>query len=1101
MKNSKILHTKLYETVASRRNIYAAIYSLNSYIFERALLNKGDIERFSMLQDKFNFTYINSIIKKCQDKLERIFTIQDEFFIARVVFKAKKYDCENKKTIFRPMHTADLVSQICMVSMLNCVMFNDSSVSGRTLSNISALLPSNFYGNMPSDSLEEIFVDWKENYKKYSEDIEFKYNECMSTGEYSYQVKFDLENFFPSVNPEIIYNMIILKLSTRYANDEYEALKTLLYKLLYLKISGLTSIEVNDYYSGKLNNSMVRGIPQGLPQSYFFGNLCMAEIAKCYQGTYPGEAFFYVDDSVIFTKEVPGIESDFPKKIESLNTELNNILKKYEGRKDFPISSQRIIANVDESGSDYVIKIHGSDKSSIEPISDKDRNRGQGYLKNVAIDASRVGFEFRRTLNESEEFTLKEKIQVWLDGINAEINRITTSETANNTAYLRSLTRYKKYFKYRLRVIDFGFENSDFEKYLNDFKVKCRSWIEDSALEEIFEEMDADIFLPEACMLMQFSNSEKTQAEIIELVKKIEHKLFGDIYEYDHLYFYNTVANTIANSEDIKYRSLAVLSKKQFGFSAKKNEEAEINELSKLASQESCEQHPPFIPDYTHFIFDYSQSLNRMIINAKLSCAINVELSDASCFSKKNGYTLKYFELRLLMIARNRYFQLKEDMGLVRSILEDAQLHKSGSEKMDYSIIEVLDHFRAYVKLPAYVDQLILAHQYVAGIWRNGSKFLYFYTLHSQEHSVELIKLSITVTKTIDYLQIKEYDYFILFLACYLHDISMVRYPDMSSFLKDGVEADCIYTKWLEDVGDAIVSDSYWLEEETKIITRSSLLADASKAKIKSIIIEYFGAIDSYFENNLRNQHAPMSGTLIRNERSLAFLDIAVRTLVAEVSVAHGYNSNDIYSLKSVAKDNTVSLKYLMIILRLSDLLDMTKDRVSMNLLKQNILNMPAESKFHWISHSVIEKCVFRTEYQHIAAMSHNESHLDRNRFHEEFVVEIYLNSKITTSVKQRNCHRLFAAAHHETADGDITRISIKPSVDDSKCSDCIFICKWMREKNSYLFGELEALKQYLERSENNIFKTSYRVDLKFEHEMPLEAQHLDCIQTRIDLD
>lgn len=48
----------------------------------------------------------------------------------------------------------------------------------------------------------------------------------------------------------------------------------------------------------------VRGIPQGLPQSYFLGNIYMLIIYEILKKDFPGVAYFYVDDSVIFTNEI-----------------------------------------------------------------------------------------------------------------------------------------------------------------------------------------------------------------------------------------------------------------------------------------------------------------------------------------------------------------------------------------------------------------------------------------------------------------------------------------------------------------------------------------------------------------------------------------------------------------------------------------------------------------------------------------------------------------------------------------------------------------------------------------------------------------------------
>ena len=90
--------------------------------------------------------------------------------------------------------------------------------------------------------------------------------------------------------------------------------------------------------------------------------------------------------------------------------------------------------------------------------------------------------------------------------------------------------------------------------------------------------------------------------------------------------------------------------------------------------------------------------------------------------------------------------------------------------------------FIRHVKDPIKVDQLLVTHSIVKGLWMNGSKYLYAYTLHNEEHAVELIRLCIRILHTVDYFSLKQDDYLILFLACYLHDISMVVQPSLDSF-------------------------------------------------------------------------------------------------------------------------------------------------------------------------------------------------------------------------------------------------------------------------------------------------------------------------------
>ena len=118
--------------------------------------------------------------------------------------------------------------------------------------------------------------------------------------------------------------------------------------------------------------------------------------------------------------------------------------------------------------------------------------------------------------------------------------------------------------------------------------------------------------------------------------------------------------------------------------------------------------------------------------------------------------------------------------------LEDRQ----NRDTVDYSIMRVLEIFNSFVKDPVSIDKLIITHKYTCDVWKNGSKYLYFYTLHNQEHAIVLIQNIVKLIHAIDFFKISGVDYYILFLACYLHDISMVKIPAFDSFLLDTNEAD-----------------------------------------------------------------------------------------------------------------------------------------------------------------------------------------------------------------------------------------------------------------------------------------------------------------------
>ena len=87
-----------------------------------------------------------------------------------------------------------------------------------------------------------------------------------------------------------------------------------------------------------------------------------------------------------------------------------------------------------------------------------------------------------------------------------------------------------------------------------------------------------------------------------------------------------------------------------------------------------------------------------------------------------------------------------------------------------------------------------------------------------------------------------------------------------------------------------------------------------------------------------------------------------------------------------------------MILLRLADLLDMCKDRVSYYILKENIRHMEHISQFHWISHLVTDRCDIRLGYRLKDANITNSS-LEKNAIDEIVNIDIYLNTKQFTKV------------------------------------------------------------------------------------------------------
>ena len=135
------------DRILDRRNIFSAIFCLESYVFDKGLLDtdipiaitdknnhileviaKNDLELYYALSDKHNIILIEKVIELCIARLNCLFNNKDELFLIKVFFKLKSYDSGVLK--FRPLHTARLIDLICMVSILIPLMYDDDYEKG-----------------------------------------------------------------------------------------------------------------------------------------------------------------------------------------------------------------------------------------------------------------------------------------------------------------------------------------------------------------------------------------------------------------------------------------------------------------------------------------------------------------------------------------------------------------------------------------------------------------------------------------------------------------------------------------------------------------------------------------------------------------------------------------------------------------------------------------------------------------------------------------------------------------------------------------------------------------------------------------------------------
>ncbi len=507
----------LFDTITHQRNIYKAIYALDSYICERNLLSVEDLKCYYQLKDKFDFDgTIKDVIEKCQKKLEKILNEEnDDFFTVSVYYKIKKLKDENGKQLvtYRPLHTASLIDQICMAALLIPLMFDDSK-GVRNKSELSRMIPHNFFGNMPSESVDSLFMNWTEKYRQYSKIIQDKSREYLKTREYDTVINFDLADFFPSIDPARMYNFILNLLVPKYPDkDDLKTLKKAIVKLLYFKIQEDSLRGWMDVYYPNTDTTsfkevfMNRGIAQGLPQSYFFGNLCMIDIADKMASTEElkqADAYFYVDDSVIFAKEID------QRNFETLITKLNNIIKESPAKCDNQPELSQVYLDFQKK-IDYQIKFHEDKKSTICTI--EEAFNGMEGLFLVQRPVSMGGWIYGN-IDEVDEHVSLKKLNALQTVVENQLLKVKEEQEKDlnkkqwGETRIKWLSRYLKYFIYRQRrlklIINGQFDESMKAEFYDHFHITTLGMEtnenRDKAVKEIFNKFEEEIFQAEIGM-------------------------------------------------------------------------------------------------------------------------------------------------------------------------------------------------------------------------------------------------------------------------------------------------------------------------------------------------------------------------------------------------------------------------------------------------------------------------------------------------------------------------------------------------------------------------------------------------------------------------
>lgn len=1119
-------YNSLKNRVISESNIFNAIHALKSYVFDETLLSDEDLCSFHSLLDEFNYDKINSTIKKCKKTLIKILDQPNCLFTATVYFKIKKYDPNQNKVTFRPIHSAGLIDLICMAAMIQVLMFEDEET--REPSDLSKKIPHNFFGNRPSKNVDRIFEKWQEKYAEYNHEIVSHSGRFRKSHEYKTEVTLDIINFFPSIPPEFIISYCFEILNERCeTKEDSRILRTILEKLVYIK---LTSNNIKDWsqiyyvlnnpqqivkeklykdFSLKRQLWLTQGVAQGLPQSYFFGNLCMVVISDILnrEQIFKGDGLFYVDDSVIYIKSELS-KNNFDDRLEKANLEMKNYFKKF--LPSTRVSQEDSMTKEFEKFHElleYDIQFHTNEKSQYCHIDDTE-------CKLHGLPATVSGMGFYMLLDEIDqniELNKLEALDAYIDNylsiIDGKGNLLGNPETEEEPATIigdyksdtteadkKLLRRYRKLFLYNIKQLKCKQNGFISDEDIKDFTSRYSAKI---PIEDWISEDDGSRFRAEGRMLVRnlpYDKALKVKREIEKIEKLISENNGGS---KKFLYHGKDIEGLFASRRfiDSSYASLTFIMRFYFSdrvytdIKSRKSLLIDFMEgIEEICNGRNSKLIPFLNPKIVGFTLRNSHEMKRHLLNAFFSYISEFDISDSLMLVKSMGKPIPYLELRILAFLRNRNFSFESFRNFVLALNTNSLENKM---HIDYGLIKILNEVTRCVSKPDWIDCIIQTHRITKGLWQNGSKFLNSYTLHNEEHAVTLISKSIDLVKKINYFSLKQVDYFILFIACYLHDISMVIHPNLHEINNGSPEAQTFISEWMFRLKTAIkkYQDKNTLKAEND---RKDLYKESGL-----FLKDLFEKIYEYFEGNIRKNHPKESSNFIMEKAKtlFPFLEPTFLSEVAKVGEGHGYDIQDIYGLRSRAKFDLISEKYIMIILRLADLHDVANDRINYHLLRQNVEHMTQISRFHWISHLVTDSIRLKPEYKVYYGVKGKNFY---QYILETLKFEMTLNVKCLSPIPQnsgfRRCKGVKKIIKNEDKNDGYSYISIDIGHHICDKEKCPTICRWVMKKHEWLVKELDALSGYLNKVNKDMFKTKIKLVIKFKNELNLEQDLYDDV-------
>lgn len=306
-----------------------------------------------------------------------------------------------------------------------------------------------------------------------------------------------------------------------------------------------------------------------------------------------------------------------------------------------------------------------------------------------------------------------------------------------------------------------------------------------------------------------------------------------------------------------------------------------------------------------------------------------------------------------------------------------------------------------------------------------------------------------------------------------------------------------IITNFIADVCSKINKPA---DDQTATIKK-----DKAFREVGHFLIKQFETIYAFFEDNIRRNHAKDSAAMIKkwSDSVLSYLSPLLLSEVSAVSYSHGAEAEDVYGLKSDARSSVISEKYMMILIRLADLLDVANDRINYYLLRQNVNHMTPTSQFHWISHLITDEIKITPHYTINDKVNEQGVYrtLNKRRIYEDINVNLFINVKYLSAVTPLNCDccrkdEKYAADEtwvpNEYKCNEVISLNMDRNTGKIVSDSCPILCKWTMIKHRWLVNELIYLQEYLNSVNDSLLYTRIHLNVFYCNRYHLDSDLFD---------